>query len=430
MFHIDKARFAACKAVLDIYQNSAYSNIALANALRSDKLTNIDRRFTTELVYGTVKLGKSLDWIISKFLTRPLKDVDPKILAILRISFYQIFFLDRVPNFASINESVQIAKNISIPASKFVNAVLRSATRNPEKATFPSDDSPASISLSTYHPKWLIKRWINLFGVDLTKKICNVDNSSPPLTLRINSLKVDKSNFLSLLDKLNINYTTSKLVDEAVICQDVGELDNFCLLQDGLCQVQDESSMLAVHALDPQPGEFVIDACAAPGGKSTHIAQLMNNRGHILSCDLHEHKLKLLDDNVERLGINIIESKLLDARKLGTKFKNTADRVLVDAPCSGLGVLRRKADLRWAKKPQDIASLPQLQLDILKSVSAALKPGGTLVYSTCTLEPNENQGVVEQFLSSFPNFKLISQNTLLPHLNGCDGFFISKLLKS
>ena len=346
---MDRARAAAVKVVFEVNERGAYSNVALAKLLRTENFSDIDRRFCTELVYGTVKAGESIDWIISKYINRPLKKIDPKVAAILRVGIYQIFFLDRVPNSAAVNESVELAKRISIGSSKFVNAVLRSAVREPDKAKFPiGGDTAEAIALSMFHPQWLIERWIEQFGIEQTKEICIADNKEPPLTLRVNTLNTSRAEVLESLKSQNIDARPSTLTEEGIIIDSgAGSLDNLAILQQGLCQVQDESSMLVAHALEPQSGEFIIDCCAAPGGKTTHIAELMNNTGHILAVDIHEHKIKQIKSNATRLGIKIIESLQLDARKIGSKFAGKADRVLVDAPCSGLGVLRRKADLRW-----------------------------------------------------------------------------------
>ena len=231
------------------------------------------------------------------------------------------------------------------------------------------------------------------------------------------------------LKNFGVQAEESKIAAEGIVCKNHGALDNFKPLSSGFCQVQDESSMFASHFLNPQSGEFVIDCCAAPGGKATHIAELMQNRGKILAADIHKGKLELLRKNAKRLGIKIIEPLLLDARKIGEKFFEQADRILIDAPCSGLGVIRRKADLRLKKNPAALEELPKLQQEILSGCSKALKVGGTLVYSTCTILRRENEDVVEKFLSANKNFQLVEQKNFLPHIDGTDGFFCAKLIK-
>lgn len=427
---MDRARFSAIKTVYAVQSQGAYSNVALAQILRQEKLSDLDRRFCTELVYGTIKVGASLDWKISKYVNRPLDKIDAKILAVLRVGMYQIFFLDRVPNSAAVNESVEIAKKFcGIGASKFVNGVLRSAVREPQKSEFPTDDSVESLALRTFHPAWLVKLFVEEFGLDTARKICATNNMEPPLCLRVNFLKSNRTEILDALKKFGATAEPSKLVPEGIICKSHGALDSFKPLKIGMCQVQDESSMLAAHWLNPAENDFVIDCCAAPGGKATHIAELMKNRGRIIAADIYETKLQHIKENLQRLGIKIIEPLLLDAREIGNKFYNQADKVLVDAPCSGLGVIRRKADLRWKKSFEEIAELPKLQAEILASAANAVKIGGTLIYSTCTIIRRENEEIVENFIKSNKNFRIAEMKNFLPHIDGTDGFFIAKLVR-
>lgn len=428
---MDRARFSAVKTVYAVQTQGAFSNVALAQILRQEKLSDLDRRFCTELVYGTIKAGASLDWKISKYVSRPLEKIDAKILAILRVGMYQIFFLDRVPDSAAVNESVEIAKKfVNIGASKFVNGVLRSAVRAPQKSDFPNDDSIESLALKSFHPAWLVKLFVEEFGFETAKKICATNNIEPPLCLRVNFLKTNRTEILNALKNFGAVAEESKLVPEGIICRSHGALDNFKPLKVGLCQVQDESSMLAARWLNPAENDFVIDCCAAPGGKATHIAELMKNHGRIIAADIFETKIEHIRQNSERLGIKIIEPVMLDAREIGEKFFNQADKVLIDAPCSGLGVIRRKADLRWKKSAVEIAELPKLQAEILSSAANAVKRGGTLIYSTCTIIRRENEEIVENFLKNNKNFKMVETKNFLPHIDGTDGFFIAKLIRT
>lgn len=427
---MDKVRLAATKILYDVAVNGAYSNVALAQTLRQEKFSDLDRKFCTELVYGAVKAGASLDWKISKYLNRPLAKVDAKILAVLRVGMYQIFFLDRVPNSAAVNESVELSKKFcGIGASKFVNGVLRSAVREPHKSDFPTGDDIESLALRTFHPVWLVKLFVEEFGLDATKQLLAFDNTDPPLCLRVNRLKTTREKILDALNKIGLQAEPSTFAPEGIICRGHSALDKFQPLRAGFCQVQDESSMTAARLLNPIAGEFVIDACAAPGGKTTHLAELMDNRGRIVAADIYETKLEHVKLNAERLGIKIIEPLLIDARELGDKFPAQADKVLVDAPCSGLGVLRRKADLRWRKTLDELKALPTLQSEILSSAAKTLKRGGALVYSTCTITRRENQEVVEKFLAEHSDFELIEMKTFLPHVTGTDGFFAAKLIR-
>ena len=363
-------------------------------------------------------------------MIRPLAKVDEKILAVLRVGMYQIFFLDRVPNSAAVNESVELSKKFcGLGASKFVNAVLRSAVREPHKSDFPTGDDVQSLALRNFHPAWLVKLFVEEFGLDATKKILDFDNTDPPLCLRVNFLKTTREKILDALKNFGLDAEESKLAPEGIICRGHGALDKFQPLRAGLCQVQDESSMTAARLLNPKAGEFVIDCCAAPGGKTTHLAELMQNRGRIVAADIYETKLEHVKQNAARLGIKIIEPLLIDACEIGEKFFNQADKVLVDAPCSGLGVLRRKADLRWKKFSDELNALPALQEKILSGAAKTLKRGGILVYSTCTILKRENQNVVEKFLAAHENFELLEMKTLLPHVTGTDGFFSAKLIR-
>ncbi len=427
---MDKVRLAATKILCDVTTKGAWANVALAQMLRQEKFSDLDRKFCTELVYGTVKAGASLDWKISKYLKRPLSKVDDKILAVLRVGLYQVFFLDRVPNSAAVNESVELAKKFcGLSASKFVNGVMRSAVREPHKSNFPSGDDLQSLALRTFHPLWLVKLFAEEFGLDATKQLLAFDNDDPPLCLRVNRLKTTREEVLDALISFGLQAEPSTLAPEGIICRGHGALDKFQPLRAGFCQVQDESSMTAARLLNPAAGEFVIDCCAAPGGKSTHLAELMNNRGRIIAADVYETKLEHVKQNAQRLGIKIIEPLLIDARELGDKFPGQADKVLVDAPCSGLGVLRRKADLRWRKTSDELKDLPTLQGEILSSAAKTLKRGGCLLYSTCTITRRENQEVVEKFLAEHEDFQLIDMQMLLPHVTNTDGFFSAKLTK-
>ena len=437
------AREIALKIINEVNTNEAYANISLAREINKHTLSDQDRRFVTELVYGTIKTGATLDWIISKYINRPLSKIAPIILDILRMGVYQIFFMSKVPDSAACNQSVEISKKYGHTGTiKFINAVLRNVVRMPEKAKYPTmeEDPIKHLALEYYHPEWLIKRWINRLGFEEVRKLCVFNNTTPPLSIRTNTLKNTRIELAEILTKEDFEFKNSKFTPEGIICTAHPAISNLKSLQNGLFQIQDESSMLVAHVVDPHPGEFIIDTCSAPGGKTTHLAALMKDNGKILATDIYDHKLLKINENAKRLGINIIETKLLDATKIGEMYKGTADRVLVDAPCSGLGVLRRKPDSRWRKSETLLQELPILQNAILTSAANAVKLGGTLVYSTCTTEIEENQNVVNNFLSSRTDFKLEKASEFLPmecsssdmlqlwpHIDGVDGFFIARM---
>lgn len=438
------ARHTALKVINEVANNGAYANIALANEINRHTLTSQDRRFLTELVYGTVKAGKTLDWLLSHYISRPLDSIPPVIRNILRMGIYQIFFLDKIPVSAACNESVKLAKKYGHPGTvKFVNAVLRTAATKPDKAAYPNKETNMAqyLALKYFHPEWLICRWLTRLGAAATEQLCQINNQTPPLIARTNTLKTTRDMLMEILAAEGVTCQPSNWTPEGIVFQEFPSLSSLSSLKQGQFQVQDESSMLVAHVLAPLPGETIIDACAAPGGKSTHIAALMKNKGKVIATDIHEHKLALIEDNASRLGIHIIEAKQLDATNLHSYFPDQADRVLVDAPCSGLGVIRRKPDSRWRKNEEQLSQLPELQYRILESAAKCVKPNGVLVYSTCTTEPEENQNIIEKFLHNNPAFSLQETGQFLPikrqgsliqlwpHLDGTDGFFIARLIR-
>jgi len=440
---MDKARETAAKVLLAVHEQGAYANVALVQALRRSALKEVDRRFVTELAYGAVKAGDTLDWILGRYMSRPLKKCPPMVREILRLGIYQIFYMDKVPASAACNEAVELTKKYSHAGTvKFVNGVLRAAVRDPERARFPDEEmEPAEhLALSACHPLWMVERWIRSFGYEEAKDLCAFDNGQPVLSLRTNTLKIHREDLMEKLRGEGAEVVPSQWTPEGVLCLSHGSLDDLGVLQEGFCQVQDESSMLVAHVLGAKAGEFVIDVCSAPGGKATHMGALMEDRGRILACDIYEHKLRRIEENAARLGLHILETKLLDGRRIGEVYRGQADRVLVDAPCSGLGVLRRKPDARWKKDPKILRELPELQRALLESASMALKPGGVLVYSTCTITPEENRQVAEAFLDAHRDFCLEDTGSFLPsgrpgekmvqlypQRDGTDGFFIVRM---
>lgn len=437
------AREVALKIVNEVHTDGAYANVALSKELYKQTLSDQDRRFVTELVYGTVKAGLTIDWILSNYINRPLHKIAPIVQDILRLGIYQLFFMSKIPASAACNQAVEMTKKYGHSGTvKFVNAVLRNAVRSPEKAKYPSraENLLKNLSLEYYHPEWLLKQWINRFGIEDTVNLCQFNNQNPPLSIRANTLKNSRTELLSTLIEEQVQFEESNWAPEGIVCTSHPSMKNLPSLKEGKFQVQDESSMLVAHILDPKPGELIIDTCSAPGGKTTHIAALMKNKGKIIATDIYEHKLKKIEENASRLGIDIIHTELLDAINIGDLYKNQADRVLVDAPCSGLGVLRRKPDARWRKTASLLQELPKLQRIILASAANAVKPGGILVYSTCTIEEEENQQIIHDFLANRTDFKLENAEEYLPyklktgpllaffpHIDHIDGFFIARM---
>lgn len=442
------AREITLNILNEIYNEQAYANIALTKCFNRTQIDELDRRFITEIVYGTVKAGDSLIWILKKFIKMPMNKIEPVVLNILRMGVYQIIFMDKVPNSAACNEAVNLVKKFAKKnkqgSSKFVNGVLRNVIRNLDKCTFPTGNKASELAIREQHPLWLVKKFIHTFGSEAAIKLCEFNNTQAPLVLRTNTLKTNRDDLMAKLTKLGCICQKSKLAPEGIIVTKHPSLSNFAPLQEGLAQVQDESSMLVAHVLNPKAGEFIIDTCSAPGGKTTHIASLMQNQGTIIAGDIYEHKLNLIAENATRLNINIIKTELMDAQKVGEIYPAKADKILVDAPCSGMGVLRRKVDSRWHKSEKLLEELPQLQLAILNSAAKALKAGGTLVYSTCSIMPEENVQVVEQFLQTHSEFilddvhkylgfkhrdKQTKMLQLMPYKDNTDGFFIARMIK-
>ena len=324
---MDKAREAAVKIINEVHEKGAYANVALVQELRRQELSDVDRRFVTELVYGTVKAGATLDWILRRYVNRPVKKIPPMIADILRLGLYQLFFMDRIPASAACNEAVELAKRYGHPGTvKFVNAVLRTAVREPDKAAFPEGKGQATtqLALASQHPEWLVRRWIREFGYAEAAALCAFDNEQAVLSLRTNTLKISREDLLTRLQDEGAEGEASAWAPEGIRCLSHGALDRLPSLQQGLFQVQDESSMQVAHVVAPQPGEFIIDTCSAPGGKTTHLAAIMENTGRILALDIYEHKLQRVAENAARLGISIIETKLLDAREVGELYAGQA----------------------------------------------------------------------------------------------------------
>lgn len=444
------ARELALKVVRAVEDEGAYANLAMNKVLEKYQPEKLDRAFATELAYGTLRTLNTLDWVLSQFVKKPLTSQTSIVRNILRISVYQLMFMDRVPPSAACNEGTEMARRHGhAGVVKFVNGVLRSVARRVNELKFPElEDNPVEhITLRYSHPAWMVERWLKEFGQEETIALCQANNGAAPNTVRCNTLKTGRKELAERLREEGLDVTETRYAPEGLHIEGFLSLGSMASFREGLFQVQDESSMLAGRALSPEPGARVIDSCSAPGGKTTHLAQLMDNRGLILAADIHPHKLALIKENCRRLGINIVEEITGDARELPEELHNSADFVLADAPCSGLGVLRRRPDARWRKVPGQLPAIVELQARILEGAARCLKAGGVLVYSTCTITHEENLGQVENFLSGHPEFspqdltpllpkELDHDNTMsrgylqiLPQRHGMDGFFIARMIK-
>ncbi len=443
------AREIALETLRKIEYHGAYANLAANQAIQG-AVTKLDRAFITELVYGTVRRRLTLRWVLEQFLARPWRKLDPDVRLILLLGTYQLLYMDKVPASAACNEMVNLTKKTGHRGTAgFVNGVLRNIARNINNINWPDRDKEPVEYLSVIHshPRWLVERWVQRFGFAGTDKLCAYNNRPAPVTARINTLKTDRKGLEQKLRLEDVQFSPGTLMPEALTIKAGPPLDQLQSFKEGLFTLQDESSMLPARVLAPAPGSLVIDACAAPGGKTTHLAELMANRGKLIACDVHNHKLKLINSNKKRLGCTIVEEILLDARCLGEKYPQQADFLLLDVPCSGLGVLARRADARWRKRPEDIKKMAKLQWEILAGAARALKPGGVMVYSTCTVTREENQDLIRTFLDRFSRFEgeditpylpypvqgedgeaaRAGYLQLLPQRHGVDGFFVARL---
>ncbi len=411
------AREEALKILFRVEYEGAYPNIALKDM--SDELLSHDRALVTNIVYGVINRKLTLDYIIKQKSKIKLKKLSKYILLILRMGIYQLVFMDKIPESAAVNESVKLAKRYGHSASSgYVNGILRNVSKN--GFDYPKDKI-GRLSVEFSFPMWICQKWEEEFGYDFCKELMTSLAKEPMLTLRPNSLKTDAK---SLCDMLNVK---AQVIDGAVECEGF-DIAKDKLYLDGYYTVQDIAAMAAAIALDPQEGETVIDMCAAPGGKTTHIAELMKNKGKVRAFDIYEHKIELIKKNAQRLGISIIDASVSDASILDKNLIESADRVLCDVPCSGTGIIRRKPDIKWNRKEGD--NFYPIQKKILENASRYLKKGGVLVYSTCSIERNENENVTSSFLDENKNFERLYEKTYYPNVDGTDGFYICKIKKS
>ncbi len=437
-------REIAAEALMEIMEADAYNTMTLRRLLRQNgAMPRQDRAFVTEVVNGTLRNLIYIDHVLNTFSKTKTERMKPWLLAVLRSAVYQMYFME-VPDAAACNEAVKLASVRGYGALKgFVNGVLRTAAKRKEEIPLPKKETAEYLSVVYSHPLWLVRMWIAYYGYAEAERICAYDNQSPDVTIRVNTLKTNKKDLTKMLEQAGVTVTEGKVCEEALHLSKTADLSRLDAFRKGLFHVQDESSQLAVRVLDPKKKEQILDMCAAPGGKSFTIAEQMENEGSLLSCDIYAHKIELMEEGAERLGISIMQCRVQDAAQQETAPKQY-DRVLVDAPCSGLGLMRKKPDIRLKKDGNEIDSLTKIQREILENAAGYVKKGGILVYSTCTLCRKENERNLEWFLKDHPDFTAedISEFlpegwdtetakkgylTLLPHKTGTDGFFISKL---
>ncbi|MBQ1188324.1 MAG: 16S rRNA (cytosine(967)-C(5))-methyltransferase RsmB [Peptococcaceae bacterium] len=440
------SRELALQILYQVNEEGAYANLALDKALfPCTWLDPRDRGFITEIVYGSVKNRGKLDYVLNQFASTKVNKMDKWTRNLLRLSLYQILFLDKVPDSAAVNEAVKLAKHYG-HVDKFVNAVLRNILRGMDGIQWPdkAKDPVQYLMVQYSFPQWMVERFIRQYGLEDAERLCDWYNQPAAMWIRTNTLKTTRAELKQILEKEGLTVSESRHTPEGLKIENAVNLHKLKSFQQGLFTVQDESSMLVALAAEPAPGQRVLDVCSAPGGKTTHMAQLMKNKGTIYACDIHKHRLDLIAENCKRLGISNVELVQQDGTKLTKRWQEPFDVVLCDVPCSGLGVLGRRADARWAKESEDIAGLCKIQKKILEEAAQLVVPGGTLIYSTCTIAPEENQEMVKAFISEHPEYELDETLTdcwldvdkeetgyvqFLPFIDDMDGFFIARMMR-
>lgn len=433
MMKIDFARNIALKSLYEINIKQAYSNIVLDKFINEnrEKLSNLDINFISELVYGVVTWKLTLEYIIQKYSKTKIKKMSDWVKNILYLGSYQIIFLDKVPKSAAVNESVNLCKKYNFKSVGLVNAILRKIEKSDYKEISNITNSITRISLKYSMPEWIVKKFCDEYGEEETANICQNLNLRPNISVRINRLKgkMDLGEKGILEDFRTITGTKNITKTKEYI--------------EGNITIQDEAAGLSSFVLAPKEGEIVLDACSAPGGKTTYLAELMHNKGKIVAWDIYEERLKQVEQNAKRLGIDIIQTEVHDATKLKEEYVEKFDKILLDVPCLGIGVIRRKPDIKWNRQEEDIKEISDIQFNILKTCSKYLKKNGTLVYSTCSMLKEENDAIIEKFIKEekfetvnieeqIPNeFSKITTNNMVQFLpsQNHDGFFITMLKK-
>jgi 16S rRNA (cytosine967-C5)-methyltransferase len=435
------ARQSALELLYEIEYQDVLSSEAVLRLSEQTDLSAEDRRLAVRLVYGVLEQKLRLDYDLQQLSKTKLSKLDPKILILLRMAIYQMQFMDRIPVSAAVNEAVKLAKKKGQHLGGFVNGVLRNYVRTKDGLKLPDRKENESLYLSVIysHPLWLVAHWVSLFGAEFAEALMKANNETPPLTVRINRLKSDAGNVKAQLAQDGIE---SELCENNAYALTIHSgqdsmIQNWPAYQTGLLYVQDLASMLVADVVDPKPGERILDLCAAPGSKTTHMAEKMNNQGWISARDVSDKKLEKIKQNAKRLGLEIIHPQAADGLIFDPEASKAYDRVLLDAPCSGLGIIRRKPEIRYKRTMEDVLALTAIQTQLLENASHYVRPGGILVYSTCSVEKDENECRVNAFLETHPEFQLVQTPwsdedgyiRRYPHMHQTDGFFIAKMTR-
>lgn len=437
------AREIAYKVLLDIEKNKNYSNMAINKHFKDVKLSNQDRGLATEIIYGVIENKYYIDYMIDKLSKVKTNKMEIYVKTLLRMGIYQIMFLNSISDYAAVNETVNLAKKKNSKVSGFINGILRNVIRQKETiGAIKVKDDIDYLAIKYSYDKWMIRNWMIHFGREFTEELLEANSQRPSIYLRTNTLKITRDELIEKLEKQNIKASKVNVVDEAIKVANLKDIENNSLYKEGLFTVQDISSMLVGKVMNPNENSLVLDVCSAPGGKTTHMATLMNDTGQVVSRDIYEHKLKLIKASCKRLNLTNVDVEEYDAMKMDKDSIGKFDYVLADVPCSGLGIIRRKPEIKYKEK-EEFRDLPTIQKKILENASKYVKKGGTLIYSTCTIQDSENIDVINEFLQKNKNFELAPINEvkvdldnqekgymkIYPNVHEMDGFFISKLIR-
>ncbi|MDR1773962.1 MAG: 16S rRNA (cytosine(967)-C(5))-methyltransferase RsmB [Clostridioides sp.] len=437
------ARQIAYKVLYDIQKNKSYSNISINKHFNNYDIKDIDRGLATELIYGVVENQIYIDYIIDKLSKIKVKKMNDSVITVLRMGVYQIVFLENIAQYSAVDESVKLVKKYDFRSSGFVNAILRNVIRQKDEITkIKEKNKIKKLSIKYSYNEWIVKNWADKFGIEFCEELLEENSHKPKLYIRTNTLKISRDELISKLENMNVTCNKVKGFEEAIEVKNLKQIQNNKLFKDGLFTIQDLSSMLVAKVANPNENSLVLDICSAPGGKTTHMATLMKNTGKVIARDIFAHKVKLIEDSVKRLGLKNVEAQEYDATKFDNKNVDKFDYVICDVPCSGFGIVRRKPEIKY-KNYEEIKDLPIVQKNILNNASKYLKVGGTLVYSTCTIQSEEDENIIEEFLKENKNYKLDKidsididleqQDTgmikIFPNIHSMDGFFIAKLVR-
>jgi len=436
-------RGLAVKILNRIDRTDAYLEKILEMELKNSELKSLDKALLFEIVHGVIRYLSKIDWILNGFYKGQYSKCIPNVKNTLRVALYQILFLEKIPDYAAVNEAVEFIKKIQgqKPAD-LTNAVLRNIIKNKDSLRYPNPDEDLINYLSVFysHPVWLVKKWVNTFGREFTEALMTANNDKPRLSLRVNNLKTNEEELCSLLDQVELKYTKSKYFSGLVKLNNLVNIADWEYFSKGYFAIQDESTIFSCLLLNVKPEHRVLDMCAAPGGKTAILADLMNNKGEIVALDKYESRMKILQKNLQRLGVENVTLVEKDA----TEFEeNNFDRILIDAPCSGLGTLTKKPDIKWKRDNLDIRKLNKTQFELISHAAKLVKVDGMIVYSTCTIESEENFGIIKKFLLENPNFSLVNAKDFVhsdlvdgngciqtfPNIHQMDGAFAAGLIR-